>query len=82
LPADGAALYSSGMKRVQVSIDDDLDHELELLAAALGASKAEVIRRLVRERVRPLGPLAADPLARMAGADDFVQAPIDDVVYR
>jgi hypothetical protein len=70
------------MKRLQISIDDDLDQELGLLAATLGASKAELIRRLVRERVRPLPPLSTDPIARMAGADDFEPASVDDVVYR
>jgi hypothetical protein len=70
------------MKRLQISIDDDLDRELGLLAAALGASKTEVIRRLVRERVRSLPPLSTDPLLHMAGADDFEPASVDDVVYR
>ncbi len=63
-------------------IDEDLDAELEREAAATGESKAALIRMYVRERLRPLPPLSADPLRRMAGADDFERAPIDDVVYR
>jgi hypothetical protein len=82
LLSDGAALYPLRMKHVQISIDDDLDRELDRLAAALGASKAEVIRRLVRERIHSLPPLSADPIARMVGADDFEPAPVDDIVYR
>jgi hypothetical protein len=31
---------------------------------------------------RPLPPLSADPIGRMAGADDCEPAAIDDVVYR
>ena len=69
------------MKRLQIMIEEDLDSELERLSAQEGTSKAALIRRFVRDRVRPLPPLSADPLARMAGADDFEPASIDDVVY-
>lgn len=70
------------MKRLQIMIEEDLDGELERLAAAQGTSKAALIRQFVRERIRPLPPLSADPIFRMAGADDVDPAPIDDVVYR
>jgi hypothetical protein len=70
------------VKRLQILIHEDLDAELEREAAATGESKAALIRMYVRERLRPLPPLSADPLRRMAGADDFERAPIDDVVYR
>lgn len=70
------------MKRLQIMIDEDLDLALDHLASARGTSKAALIREFVRERVRPLPPLAADPLARMIGADEFEPATIDDVVYR
>ena len=70
------------MKRLQIMIDEDLDAELEREAAATGTSKAGLIRAYVRERLRPLPPLSADPLHRMAGSDDFEPAPVDDVVYR
>lgn len=69
------------MKRLQIMIEEDLDSELERLAAEEAVSKAALIRRYVRERVRPLPPLSADPLAAMVGVDDFEPAPIDDVVY-
>ena len=70
------------MKRLQIMIDEDLDAELERLATSEGTSKAALIRRFVRERIRPLPPLSADPIGRMTGIDDFEPAPVDDVVYR
>jgi Ribbon-helix-helix protein, copG family len=70
------------MKRLQIMIDEDLDADLERLAAERGTSKAALIREFVRERVRPLPPLSADPLMRMAGAADFEPAPVDDIVYQ
>lgn len=69
------------MKRLQIMIDEDLDAELERLAVERGTSKAALIRRFVREQVRPLPPLSADPIFRMAGVDDFTPAPVDSVVY-
>ena len=70
------------MKRLQIMIDEDLDAELERLALRERTSKAALIRQFVRERIRPLPPLSADPIGRMAGMDDFEPAPVDDVVYR
>jgi len=70
------------MKRLQIMIDEDLDQALARLATEQGCSKAALIRQLVRERVRPLPPLTADPIFRMAGADDVEPAPVDEVVYR
>lgn len=74
-------MYAQAMKRLQIMIDEDLDVALDHLAAARGTSKAALVREYVRERIRPLSPLAADPLARMAGADEFEQALVHDVVY-
>jgi hypothetical protein len=69
------------MKRLQIMIEEDLDAALERRALSEGTSKAALIRGMVRERMQPLPPLEGDPLRRMAGADDFVPAAIDDVVY-
>lgn len=69
------------MKRLQILIDEDLDAELERMAAEEGTSKAALIRKFVRQHVRPLPPLSADPLSRMIGRDSFEPAPVDDVVY-
>lgn len=70
------------MKRLQIMIDEDLDDALERLAREQRVSKAALIREFVRERVRPLPPLTADPLFRMAGDDEFEPEPVDVVVYR
>jgi predicted transcriptional regulator len=70
------------MKRLQMLIDRDLDDALERLARAHRTSKAALIRKYVRERLEAQPPLEADPIFRMAGADSFAPAPIDDVVYR
>jgi hypothetical protein len=70
------------MKRLQIMIEEDIDGELARLAAENRTSKAALIRQFVRERICPFQPLSDDPLFRMAGADDFDPAPIDDLVYR
>ena len=75
-------LYASPVKRLQIMIEEDLDAALERQAVRDKCSKASLIRRYVRERIRPLPPLSADPLLRMIGADDFDPSPVDDVVYR
>jgi hypothetical protein len=70
------------MKRLQVMIEEDLDAALEREARSEGTSKAALIRRFVREHLRPLPPLEADPIWQMAGVDEFEPEPVDDVVYR
>lgn len=70
------------MKRLQIMIDEDLNAELDRLSSETGKSKAALIREMLREQLRPLPPLEADPLFRMAGVDDYEPASIDDVVYR
>lgn len=70
------------MKRLQIMIEEDLDEALERLALERRESKAALVRRFVREAIKPLPPLAQDPLTRMIGADDAEPASIDDVVYR
>ena len=69
------------VKRLQIMIEEELDDTLARVSAAEGISKAAVIRRVVRNALEPLPPLALDPLTRMVGADDFEPAVIDDVVY-
>jgi hypothetical protein len=63
-------------------IEEDLDAALERQAASEGISKAALIRRIVRAELPATLPLAADPITRMVGADDFEPADVDDVVYR
>lgn len=72
------------MKRLQIMIEEDLDTALGAQAVREGVSKAALIRRYVRERLRPLPPLEEDPLWEIVGM--FEGGPndsqeIDAVVY-
>ncbi len=74
----------TSVKRLQIMIDQELDDALALRAREEGVSKAALIRRYVRENVRPLPPLEEDPLWQIVGMfkgrpDD--SARIDEVVY-
>ena len=69
------------VKRLQIMIDEDLDAALDRMALREGTSKAALIRRFVRERVKPVPPLEDDPLWQMVGAIDVEPADVDDVVY-
>lgn len=74
-------MYAQLMKRLQILIEEEMDAELERAAAALGTSKAALIRQFVSQNLRPLPPISSDPLLRMAGRDSFDPDPVDDVVY-
>jgi Ribbon-helix-helix protein, copG family len=73
------------MKRLQISIEPELDAAVERYADEEGLSKAEVIRRCVRNELRVLPPIEEDPLFKLfkrAGASDPDDTrSIDDVVY-
>ena len=72
------------MKRLQISIEPELDAAVERRAEEEGLSKAEVIRRCVRERVKPLPPIEDDPLFQMFGTvegDPDSSMTVNEVVY-
>ena len=72
------------MKRLQISIEPELDAELGRAAAAQGVSKAELVRRFVRRGVEPLPPIDEDPLFKLAGTFEGGLPPgetIDEVLY-
>jgi len=73
------------MKRLQISIEPELDLAVERRAEEEGLSKAEVIRRCVREEIRPLPPIEEDPLFKMfrspVSSDPEDDRSIDEVVY-
>lgn len=77
-------MYAPKMRRLQIMIDEDLDHTLTMRARREGTSKAALLREAARERYLPAEPLA-DALAGMIGVDDAEPlAPgesIDDVIY-
>jgi hypothetical protein len=72
------------VKRLQILIDEDLDEALERQARKEKTSKAALIRRYVRERIKPLPPIEEDPLWELVGMDigrpDDSKS-VDDVVY-
>jgi hypothetical protein len=69
------------MKRLQILLEEELDDLLTVQALREHVSKAELLRRYAWEHLRPLRPLKEDPIWKMAGADDFEPADIDEVVY-
>lgn len=72
------------MKRLQISIEPELDDAVERRAEEEGLSKAEVIRRCVRERVKPLPPIEEDPFFKLRGSvkgDQDSSMTINQVVY-
>lgn len=74
-------VYDAGMKRLQILIDEQLDVELERAALEQGTSKSGLIRAYLRERFRPLPPLASDPLFGMVGVDDYESSDVDQTIY-
>ncbi len=67
------------MKRLQISIEEELDEALALESARQKVSKAALIRRFVRECLgeRP----DADPIAALIGDIDADAGDIDGVIY-
>ena len=45
------------MKRLQISLEPELDRELGRAATARGISKAELVRRSLRDQLEPRSPV-------------------------
>jgi hypothetical protein len=74
----------ASVKRLQIMIDEDLDQILGRMARDEHTSKAALIRRFVRERVRPLPAIQEDPIWSLVGIADIEVVfgeSVDDVVY-
>jgi Ribbon-helix-helix protein, copG family len=74
------------MKRLQISIEPELDEAVARRAEEQGLSKAEVIRRCVREEIRPLPPIEEDPLYKLfkspvEDGDPNSSMTVNEVVY-
>lgn len=67
------------VRRLQISIDEDLDEALAIEAARRRISRAALIRELVRQHLRPSRP--RDPFAELIGDIDDDAGDIDEVVY-
>jgi plasmid stability protein len=62
-------MYTAGVRRTQIYIDEDLDRDLRAVAAAEGRSAADLIREAVRRYLAERGGGGtADPIAAMIGA--------------
>jgi hypothetical protein len=68
------------VKRLQISIEEDLDDRLAVEAARRGVSRAALIREYVRDRLggRLVG---VDPMAALIGDIDDDAGDIDSVIY-
>jgi hypothetical protein len=71
------------MKRLQISLEPELDEQLGDIARRDGVSKAEVVRRSLRASIEQPGRLSDDPLfqLRFSGRGLKPDETIDDVVY-
>jgi hypothetical protein len=67
------------MKRLQISIEPELDDALAREARQQGVSKAALIRRWVAERVRPFPPIEQDPLWQLVGIAGPDVEPVEDI---
>lgn len=65
-------------------IEEELDEALGRRARTEGVSKAALVRRFVREHVKPLPPIERDPIWEIVGmgkGSPEDSASVDDVVY-
>lgn len=73
-------MYTPCVKRLQISIEEELDDALATEAARRKTSKAALIREFVKER---LGGRRRtdDPMAPLIGDIDAEAGDIDEVIY-
>lgn len=69
-------MYPPSVKRLQISIERELDDALAVEAARRGTSKAALIREYVRDRLGRV-PRQTDPLDAIVGMSDA--EPVDDI---
>ena len=69
------------MKRLQISIGEDLDDALAVEAARRHTSKAALIREFVRERLGRATPAGTDPMALLLQEQQIFGYLFDDSRY-
>ncbi len=67
------------MRRLQISIDEELDEALAIEAARRHTSRAAIIRECVRQQLKPKQGI--DPFIMLIGDIDDEPGDIDEVVY-
>jgi plasmid stability protein len=72
-------MYPPVMRRLQISVDEDVDEALAVEAARRHTSRAAVIRDLVRTHLH--GVTGGDPFAALVGDIDEEPGDIDEVLY-
>jgi metal-responsive CopG/Arc/MetJ family transcriptional regulator len=73
-------MYTHGMKRLQIYIEEELDEALAARAMREGTSRAALIRRYVADQLRG-SERKEDSLDALVGALDADPSGVDDVVY-
>ena len=69
------------MKRLQISIEEELDEALAVEAARRSMSKAAIIRELVWERIGARVPMSRPSMDARVGDIDDDAGDIDAVLY-
>lgn len=73
-------MYTPYMRRLQISIEEQMDEALAVEAARRKTSKAALIREFVREKLGGTRP-GADSMDRLIGDIDDEAGDIDELVY-
>ncbi len=74
-------MYTFGMRRIQIYIQEDLDDVLQVEAAKRKRSKASLIRECVAARYGAHSRTATDPLTALIGTVEIEAAEVNDAVY-
>lgn len=70
-------VYNDFMRRIQLYMDDDLDHALTAEAARSGRTRSELVRMAVRQSLEHALTVEPDPVDALIGSVNI--DPIDDI---
>ncbi len=70
-------VYIHIVRRIQLYMDDDLDHALTAEAARSGRTRSELVRMAVRQSLEHTLTVDPDPIDALIGSVDI--DPIDDI---